>query len=220
MKRTTKYALLAASALAVAASAQAAYRNGDLLAGFTGVGTTDFIYDLGPSSSLSQGQTWAIGAGLGTTFGIVGAQTVGQSGVIWATQADPSFASSGLDVTLAARQGKIGVAALGFGLNGTGSSWTPGNDEDRSWNMEANQAPGGTGNTLQNQISFSPTVDANSTAFFYSLDSTANTITYEGHFSYDSGGGTLTYVPEPTSFSLLGGFGLLGLAARRKLFRV
>ena len=57
MKRTTKYALLAASTLAVAATAQAQYTYGDLLVGFTG-GSQDFIYDLGQVSSLHVGETW------------------------------------------------------------------------------------------------------------------------------------------------------------------
>ena len=43
MKNTSKYALLMASALVVAASAQAAqYANGDLLLGFSG-GSQDFV---------------------------------------------------------------------------------------------------------------------------------------------------------------------------------
>lgn len=85
MKRTTQYALIAASALALAASAQAQYVNGDLLVGFTGA-SQDFIYDLGQLSTLTLGQTWDIGPGLGTQFGVVGALNSGSH--IFATSSD------------------------------------------------------------------------------------------------------------------------------------
>ena len=84
MKKTSKYALLAAAALSVAASAQA-YVNGDLLVGFTG-DTSDFIYDLGNVSLLSQSGSWTIGSGLGTEFGVVGSLNTGQH--IFATSFD------------------------------------------------------------------------------------------------------------------------------------
>ena len=85
MKRTTQYALLAASAIALAASAQAQYVNGDLLVGFTG-GSQDFIYDLGQFSTLTLGKTWNIGPARGTEFGIVGALNSGSH--IFATSSD------------------------------------------------------------------------------------------------------------------------------------
>src|SRR5438045_1627082 len=72
MKTTTKMACLAALALGFAASAQAgAYSYGDLLVGFDGSGS-DKIFDLGQLTSFTAGQTWSVGVGLGSRYGLVG----------------------------------------------------------------------------------------------------------------------------------------------------
>src|SRR5689334_15689601 len=86
MKATLKLKLLSGACLMIAASVQAQnYVNGDLLVGFSG-GGNDFIYDLGQFSSLHVGETWSLGPGLGTKFGVVGAQATGKH--IYATSAD------------------------------------------------------------------------------------------------------------------------------------
>jgi hypothetical protein len=53
---------------------------------------------------------------------------------------------------------------------------------------------------------------------FYSLPAGSGNGTYLGNFELTSGGKLyFTAVPEPTSFSLIGGFGLLALSIRRSL---
>jgi hypothetical protein len=219
MKQTTKYALLAASALAVAASAQAQYVNGDLLVGFTG-GSQDFIYDIGQASSLTLGHTWNVGANLGTQFGILGAQSTGRH--IYATSFDNvnenSFSPAGLfpnaraDITTIAGGLTAGNSRT---TTSTAADWTTG------WTYQTAQAAGTPGNTFQNDY-FNPNVSVSSRAYLYD-NLNDGTVTPDSFFSYDSASGQLAYgaiaVPEPATLSLLGGFGLLALAARRQLIK-
>jgi hypothetical protein len=62
-------------------------------------------------------------------------------------------------------------------------------------------------------------VDVGLTAYFF--DNNASGPTPDGSFTYDTANGVLTYsaVPEPATFGLLGGFGLLALAFRRHLIK-
>ena len=64
---------------------------------------------------------------------------------------------------------------------------------------------------------FNPNVSASSTAYLFD-NLNSGTVTPDGSFSYDSASGLLAYsaVPEPSTLSLLGGFGLLALALRRQ----
>lgn len=215
MRKTSKYALLAASALAVVASAQAQYVNGDLLVGFSG-GTSDFIYDLGQVGSLYDGKTWNVGSNLGTQFGVLGAQSTGRH--IYATSFDNvnenSFYPAGLfpnaraDITTIA--GGL-TASNSRTTTPTAADWTTG------WTYQTAQAAGTPGNTFQNDY-FSPNVSVSSAAYFYD-NLNDGTVTGGGgsQFTYDSISGNLTYIPEPTTSSLFAGFGLLAFVLRRQL---
>jgi len=209
MKRTSKYALLAASALAVAASAQAQYVNGDLLLGFKG-GASDFIYDLGQASTLYQGKTWTVGASLGTQFGVVGSLNSGRH--LYSTSFDSAnenaFSPTGLFLNA---RSHFATLAQGITLNG---SRTTTSADTTGWSVQTD--PIAAGNTLRNDW-YDPNVTAAATAYLWDNTDVGGK-TLAGSFSYDSAGGGLTYslVPEPSTFSLVGSMGLLAFAVRRK----
>jgi hypothetical protein len=219
MRKTPKYALLLASALAVAASAQAQYVNGDLLVGFTG-GSQDFIYDLGQASSLTLGRTWNLGANLGTQFGLLGAQTIFTERHIYATSFD-SVNENGFSPANLFFNARADITTIAGGLTvGNSRTTTPSAaDWTTGWTYQTAQAAGTPGNTFQNDY-FNPNVSVSSIAYLYD-NLNSGTVTAAGFFSYNSSSGQLAYgvtaVPEPTTFSLLGGLGLLALAVRRKL---
>jgi hypothetical protein len=215
MRKTPKYALLLASALAVAASAQAQYVNGDLLVGFTG-GSQDFIYDLGQASSLTLGRTWNLGANLGTQFGVLGALNSGS--YIFATSADS--AENGYNYSTAFfNQDRADISSIAGSLT-LGQSRTTAPTDTTGWTMETAQAAGTPGNYLFNHM-FNPNVSVDSTAYFFANGST---VTPDSFFSYNSFSGQLAFgtaaVPEPTTVSLMGGLGLLLLAFRRRFVKV
>jgi len=213
MRKTSKYALLLTSALAVATSAQA-YNNGDLLVGFTG-GSQDFIYDLGPASSLTIGETWNIGANLGTQFGVVGALNSGSH--IYATSSDS--AENGYNYSTAFfNQDRADISTIaGSVVPGQSRTTTP--TDTTGWTMETAQSAGTPGNYLFNHM-FNPNVSVYSTAYLF--DNSGVGATPDSYFQYNPSGqlafGTAA-VPEPATFSLLGVFGLLALAARRQLIK-
>jgi hypothetical protein len=216
MRKTPKYALLLASALAVAASAQAQYVNGDLLVGFTG-GSQDFIYDLGQASSLSLGQTWNIGANLGTQFGVLGAQNTGKH--VYATSFDSAnennFSPAGLFPNARA---DITTIAGGLTLGNSRTTTPAAADWTTGWTYQTAQAAGTPGNTFQNDY-FNPNVSVASKAYLYD-NLNDGTVISDNFFSYNSSSGQLAFgviaIPEPTTVSLLGGLGLLALAVHRK----
>jgi hypothetical protein len=212
MKQTTRYALLAASVLAVAASAQAQYVNGDLLIGFTG-GTSDFIYDLGPASTLTSGHQWTIGGNLGTQFGVIGALNSGSH--IFATSSDP-VNENGYDPTGNFSAARANITTIAGGLT-LGNSRTPAPSDTTSWTYQTAQPPGTPGDSFQNNF-FNPNVSSSSTAYLYN-NLNIGTVIADGSFSYNAASGVVTYsaVPEPTSLGLLAGFGLLALLFRRHL---
>jgi hypothetical protein len=210
MKNTLKYPLLAAAALAVASSAQA-YTNGDLLVGFTG-GSSDFIYDLGPHSSLTSGQTWTIGSSLGTQFGVVGSEQTGKH--IFATSFDSVNENNYLPAGLWANA-RADITTIAQGIT-VGLSRTTTPTDTTGWTYQTAQPPGTPGNTFQNDF-FNPNVSVSATAFLYD-NLNAGSVIPDGLFTYNSANGVLTYaVPEPSTFSLFAGFGLLALSLRRRL---
>jgi hypothetical protein len=214
MNNVRKVMLSAAAALGVAVSAQAQYANGDLLVGFTG-GPSDFILDLGPSSSLSLGQTWTVPANVGTEFGVVGALNFGR--VIFATSADSaenSFNPQGLFTSARAN-----VATLAQGNLTAGLSISLAPSLTYSWTYQTAQPAGTAGNTFENNF-FNPNVSVGSKAYLFE-NADSGTVTPLNSFSYNSASGELSYqaVPEPGTVSLLAVMGLLGATLRRRLVR-
>jgi hypothetical protein len=225
MNTTTKIALLAAAIAAVAWPTQAAY-NGDLILGFTGgSSSTDFELDLGSAASLTSGQTWNLGSSLsgftlnGTSWGVVGAANPGTR-TSWVT------ANTGLTPnTIAGITGwtKINTAVSSiyslFPTAGPGNSATPGNADDNSWN---HQTLNPTLTTQYQNVYQDPNIFPAGTGSmdFYAVTANGATPVELGSFTLD-GTGTLSFtaVPEPTTYSLVAGLGLLALSLRRVLHK-
>lgn len=209
MKNKSKRVLLAAAAGLMAATAQAQYVNGDLIAGFKG-GANDYILDLGPYSSISLGQSWNVGANRGTQFGVVGALNAGQH--IFATSSDS--AQNGFSPLGLFTPARADVATIGSGLT-LGTSRTPAPGDTTSWSFQTGQPAGTPGKSFQNDF-YNPNVNAGSTAFLFD-NANDGTVKPLGSFSYESATGKLTFqaVPEPATYALAA-VGALGFLVRRK----
>jgi len=219
MRKTTKCALLAASALAVAATAQAQnYNYGDLLVGFTG-GSQDFILDLGQASSLTLGEKWNIGANLGTQFGVVGASSISAGSHIFATSSDSAQNSYVMGNNWSVIRSDI--ATIDQGLT-VGQSRTTASSDPTGWFMQTAQPTGTPGNYFFNNLD-NPNAPVGVNGYAttaYLFDNVNGSARPDSFFSYDTASGNLAFgataVPEPGTLSLLGGFGLLALAVRRQ----
>ena len=217
MKTSTKLALLALG-LGTAVSARA-YTYGDVMVGFTG-GSTDFIYDLGPYTSLIS-QSWNVGANLGTRFGAVGATalsgTLAQN--IFATSSDPS--ESGYLQGANWSGAKANVQTIGTGLSLAGQSRTTTTSDTTGWHMQTDQPAGTPGNFFFNNY-FNPNIAVGSTAYLFDNYPNSGGRSLIGMFTYDNAHGTLNFiaVPEPATTSLLAGFALLAFLVRRQFTRL
>lgn len=214
MKITLKMALFGGTCLMMAASAPAQnYVNGDLLVGFTG-GGTDFIYDLGQFSSLGVGQTWNLAPGLGTQFGVIGAQSTGKH--IYATSFDSTengFGPTALYNTASSNVRTVSGQPSALTL---GTSRSPAPGDTTSWTYQTDQAAGTPGNTFENNF-FNPNVNVGSPAYFFDNANDGTVTAQNAWFTYDSTSGVLSYVPEPTAGCLFGGSALLMALFRRRV---
>jgi hypothetical protein len=236
MKKTLQIAALAGLALVAANSAQAGYSSpyaqGDLLVGFTGnngqsaANTYDVIVDLGSVSSLTVGQTWDLGSLLvgnlstlaNDSWGVIGVTSggynAGTSGY-YSTSVNNLSASLDPSSQLAwvyARSdvGQIGTASIAsapfsFVLASDSFSWsgqtlTPNNN----WASDF----------------FNPnTTGVGSVNFYQALESG---VTQDSFFALGSTGVLgfgVTPVPEPSTYFLMSGGGLLLWAFRRRVAR-
>jgi hypothetical protein len=232
MKKQIKSVALAVAAGVVAASAQAATNNGDLLLGFTDQTHNDVIFDLGPASSLAYGNSWNLGAtgfnllgnlNLGSVYwGVIGDNLVGATGTAWATKGIGTPAPGKLAGLSAwgAIDTPISSIFQNFSTTGAGNyiSVDPANSAayPNGWNV---QTISGTLTTDYHKAYLNPNVQGLNSDSLYQIVANNSAPTVMGYFNLDATG-TITYtaspVPEPSSLALLTGAGLLALSLRNR----
>jgi hypothetical protein len=229
MKNMYKLALLAAVGLVSITSAQAQYAQGDLLAGFTTGSGNDLIVDLGAASSLTQGETWNLASLLTGNLSNPAIDTWGVIGVSGSPSA-PNYvaASSAVYITAqganAAALSSIGspqfkaartdVATIGGNITSGTSAYDAASD-GASWNTQT------TGSTGIAADQTNPNTTGVTSENFYLVQNAGTT--QDSFFSLGSNDtltfGTVSAVPEPATYGLLSGAGMLLLGLRRQFSR-
>jgi hypothetical protein len=216
MNNMTKMTLAAVFTAAVATSAQAQYTAGDLLVGFIGNGSgNDEILNIGLVTSLYQGETWNVGYSSPTAFGVIGGNF--PASTYYLTTADGNgdptqvgTASQGHNLSLNASTlytQNAGLANVGGHVSVAASgtySWTTFVDNSQA-----------SGNTFGAHSQDPVDVSASSTAYFYSV-ANSGTATADSFFTYSDGVLEFGTAPEPATYGLLAGLGLLALSIRRQ----
>lgn len=221
MKKRTTMAWVAAAAFS-AASAHAATYTGDLILGFSSGAGNDFLYDLGPESALSYGEQWHLGSSLSgfnlntVNWGVIGDKNNSGTRVAWTTTAGGSLPnpipSSGVWGTLDTPTKSI---FQNFTGTGSGQTLSISATDDNSWNK---QTINGTLTTQYVNAYENPNGYGFSAISFFDVFADASTPGLQGWFSLDQSG-TVSYVPEPTTLSLVAGVGLLVMVVRRRFGR-
>jgi hypothetical protein len=245
IKTTMKGLLLAGVAALAVNSVQAqpqslggVYTTGDLLAGFSSstpssANGSDLIINLGLESSLANGQFWDITSLLAadsatvpanlttlanTGFGVVGVTT--GPGTVYETSAGtpPHIANQSAYNTVSTSMGGLGglISSSGFG--------TPSSTATGTGSWYGDTAGGGSGTFKANDTNPNGQPGVATLNFFKTIDNnTAPSILNTFNLSQNGGGDLiLTYgtaVPEPATYGMLFGVGLLLLGIRRMFVR-
>lgn len=241
-KQLYKAALLAALGLASVTAARAD-SGGDLIVGFTVGSGTDVYYNLGAASALTSGETWNVNAALTAAglnnslstvqWGVLGdnvngntAFTSPHTAITWASTgngvAPETLASYSAFNSLQTPINSIISSAGAFGgnLGAMGNQGTIDASSPNSWYSESLNPTLGTqwynafGGITANVTGLS------SDALYQIVDNSSAPVDLGG-FSLDNTG-TLTFtavsVPEPTTYGLIAGAGML-LVSLRNQFR-
>jgi len=230
MKNSYKIALLAALGLASVSVAQAQITTaGDLIVGVYQPGNPLTTYvDIGQFSALTLGETWDISsaltaAGLGSLTSTAEFGVVGTSGnTIWATGAGVALSQG----QFAQAQGAIGSIGINANTQAAGSKY--------AWDSMTFNDPPASGTVIASALGLVDATLGSQNTLFTDIGGTTTgrpPVTQPGSFSQDSyftltsvgGVDTLTYgsvaVPEPSTYGLLAGAGLLAVSLRNKLSR-
>lgn len=214
---------LAVAAVLAAFSTSAATYNGDLLICFTTQSGSDLIYDIGPAGSLFPGQTFSIGSSLlgaginslgSVHWGVIGDSNIGGQRSAWTTTSGavpntiPNTAVWGsIDTPTRSIASQFSTLSLN-------QSVTAASSFDNSWNQ---QTVAGTLTTQYHNVYGDPNVSGLKTASFYHVLADGSAPELIGSFTLGANG-NVTFLPEPSTYALLG-LGTLSLLFRQKLFR-
>jgi len=229
MKKTMQIAALAGLALVAVNSARATYSQGDLLIGFTGnngqlaANTFDLVVDLGSVSSLAVNQTWDLSSLLtgnlstlaNDKWGVIGVTAggydAGTSGYFATYGGSISALNPSEHPTFNAARTDIST----IGVNGivSGNSGYLLATDSASWSQQTLGAVNWGGDF------FDPNATGVTSVNFYSLMESG--VTQNNFFSLNANGvlafGTVAPVPEPSTYFLMSGGGLLLWAFRRRV---
>jgi hypothetical protein len=142
MKKQFSLWLMAAVVAALGCSAQAATYSGDLLVGFTKQSGNDVIYDLGPASVLTNGQSWNLSALLSgfnltnVSWGVIGDKS-GTPHSVWTTTAGLTPLVILNNTGWATVDTPTKSIYQNFTTGGAGQSLTIAATDDNSWNKQA-----------------------------------------------------------------------------------
>ncbi len=242
MKNMYKAMLLVTLGLASATAVKAANGSGgDLIVGFTGSSGTDVYYDLGSATTLTSGETWDLttaltAAGLNTgtplataQWGVLGdnATLVGGVKNTWASTGDGSMPQeiNGANGYNALQIPVNSILNNLFGGAGSHTAGTFATDVASDGNSWASQSlPSATATSWYNEyggISANVTGTGVSDQLFEIADNNTPA-TLLGGFTLGSNDQltfTAAAVPEPSTYGMLAGAGLLVLAVRNQFRR-
>ncbi|HEX4265943.1 MAG TPA: PEP-CTERM sorting domain-containing protein [Verrucomicrobiae bacterium] len=225
MKKQTKATLIALAIAGVAATSHAAAYNNDLIIGFSSTTGNDLLYDLGSFGSLTPGKTWDLSSLLGSynlstvNWGVIGNTSVnGGNRTIYTT-------FNGTPATVGAGTGSgINTATLSlynnnFTTAGAGQFAQVSATDDNSWN---HQTINPTTDSDYVTAYENPNRGGTGAINFYSAKANSTDPVQDQFFTLDSSGivtfGTAA-VPEPSTYGLFAGAGLLAVCLRNQFRR-
>jgi len=239
MKNLYKAALLAALGLGTIASAQAqftysgtpqsgggaTYPGSDLILGFTSTSGNDTEFNLGTEASLVNGETWNLSSiltsyNLSTVdWGVVGTVTTGH--LSYLTYDDAVYGNNlpvltGVGAWTNIKNATTAIYNNAFSSTAVDSAATIAASSASSWDSQTVNPTLGT--QYQNE-NVNPNLAGDGTVDFWVQNEGAGTDSNIGTFSLASDG-VVTFnvaaVPEPATYGLLAGAGLLIVALRRQ----
>lgn len=225
MKIGLRPALCAAFIAATAASTHAATYTGDLILGFTSQSGNDFMYDLGQASSLTDGHSVNLGSQLSgfnlstVQWGIVGDANIGGTRTAWTTTAGGAPAALANNAAWANLDTPTKSIFQNFAAGGAGQTLTISSTDDNSWNQ---QMINGALTTQYHNAYANPNQTGLGSLSIWTVVANGSSPSLLGTFSLDAGGNvsfSAAPVPEPSTFALLGLFGVAALSLRRTFNR-
>jgi hypothetical protein len=222
MKKQTKATLIALAIAGATAASQAASYNNDLIIGFSSTTGNDVLYDLGSFGSLNSGETWNLssllsGYNLSTVnWGVVGNSSGTTTSRILYTTFGSTPANAGASRGNSINNSDISMYG-NFATAGAGQSASVDSTTDNSWNRQTINPTLLT--QYQNAWENPNQVGAGSISF-WSVQANNTEGALDGTFSLDNSGVvTFTAVPEPSTYGLFAGAGLLAVCLRNQFRR-